>query len=394
MAIEHQVISADDHVVEPPDVFQRRLPSHLRQKAPTVQRFGDEDKWVVGDKVLAGTGANKANLKTPHDKRGLVGLVNYDTCQPGIWQPEARLRDYDADGKDGAVLYSDFLPGFTGNPFWSLAHDPELRLACLKAWNDWLIDDFCAVDSQRLVPLALPPVWDINEAVKEVKRCASKGHPGVLIGGVLDIFGYPTFFEPHWDPLWAAIQEADMVVAVHQQSAMLDRRNAFRPDGWSAEDRKDLRGLPLANIVWHVSNTLIPLIDMLSCGMLERFPRLKITLGEGGVGWIPYVIGQADFFWARNKSWIKPDLTMPPSEYWRRQCSAAFWYEQIDDYIIRQLGVDNIMWEDDYPHQLTDNAIDQGSAGYIEYSLQWIKDPQIRHKILAGNAVRLFNLKQ
>ena len=379
-------------MAEPPDIFQCRLPASLLARAPRLRRFDQEDMWVSGDRVLTLSGVNKSNLKTPHDRRGLVGPVNYDTCEPGIWQPEARLRDYDADGKDAAVLFPDYLPGFTGNPFWSLAHDPELRLACLKAWNDWLIEDFCAADPARLIPLCLLPLWDAQESVKELERCVPKGYRGVMYGGVPDIFGYPTLFEKHWDPIWAVAQDADAIVCVHQQSAMLDRRNEFRPQGWTAEDRKNLRGLPLAQVIWHVSSTVLAVADILSCGGLERFPRLKIFLGEGGVGWIPYCLTQADFFWERNRSWINPELAMPPSQYWRRQCSAAFWYERVDDYILDQLGEDNVMWEDDYPHQLTDNGIGGGSEAYIEHSLRLVTDPKLRHKILAGNAVRWFNL--
>ena len=393
--MEYKIISADDHVVEPPNIFEGRLPARLAARAPYVTRIGEEDQWAVDGNVLTKrAGSNRNNIKLPHELRGLVGPTNYDTVVPGVWQAEPRLKDYDADGVDAAVLYADFLPGFTGNPFWSLADDPELRLACIKAWNDWLIDEFCAVNPARLIPLCLVPAYDLEESVKEVKRCAEKGYTGALIGGVLDVFGFPTFYEHHWDPLWDALQGTDMIIALHQQSTMLDRRNAFRPNGWTDEDKKNLRGLPLAQVVWHVSTTQIALLDVLASGMLERFPRLKVLLGEGGVGWIPYTLSQLDFFWERNKSWIKPELTMPPSHYWRRQCYAAFWYERVDGYIIEQLGEDNVLWEDDYPHQLSDNGIRGGSAAYIEDSLKWVTDPKVRHKILAGNAVKLFHLEK
>ena len=385
--MDYKVISSDDHVVEPPDIFERRLPARLRARAPRVRRFGQEDRWVIGERVLVKAGADKPNLKTPHDQRGLVGQVNYDTCEPGVWQPQARLKDYDANGVDAAVLFPDYLPGFTGNPFWSLADDPELRLEVLKAWNDWLVEDFCSVAPDRLIAQCLLPVWDVQESVKELERCAKKGHRAIMYGGVLDIYGLPSLFESHWDPIWAAAQDTGLPITLHQQSFQLDRKV------WTPEDRKNLRGLPLALVTGHVANTMVPLVDFLFSGIPERFPRLQFYIGEGGVGWIPYILTQADFFWRRrNRSFVDPELSMPPSQYWRRQFSAGFWYERIDDYILDQLGEDNVLWEDDYPHQLTDIGIGDGSSAYIDFSLERVTDPQVRHKILAGNAVRVFKL--
>ena len=162
---------------------------------------------------------------------------------------------------------------------------------------------------------------------------------------------------------------------------------------WTPEDRKNLRGLPLALVTGHVANTMVPLVDFLFSGIPERFPRLQFYIGEGGVGWIPYILTQADFFWRRrNRSFVEPELSMPPSQYWLRQFSAGFWYERIDGYILDQLGEDNVLWEDDYPHQLTDIGIGDGSSAYIDFSLERVTDPQVRHKILAGNAVRVFKL--
>ena len=384
--MEYKVISSDDHVTEPPDVFERRLPARLLERAPRVERENGNDRWIVANKPLSKTGLTASGkLKVPYDQRRDGGSfpLNYDSCERGIWEPNARLTDYDSNGVDAAVLFPDFLPGFTGNPFWSMRDDPELRMVCLKAWNDWLVDDFCSVAPDRLIPQCVIPVWDVPESVKEIERCAKKGHRAVVLGGVLDVFGYPTFFESHWDPIWAAAQEYDMVIAFHQQSAQLDRRQ------WTEEERQNLRGLPLAMFTWHVCTTQIPLIDILCSGVLERFPALKIFMGEGGVGWIPYVLTQADFLWERNKAWVKPELSMPPSQYWHRQIYAGFWYERVDDYILDQLGEDHVLWEDDYPHQLTDCP---NSIKNIEFSLSRVVDTNVRHKITAGNAVKVFNL--
>ena len=334
--MEYRVISSDDHVTEPPDFFEHRLPTRLLVRAPRVERVGEQDFWVRDGKVISNPGVRSSSrLKVPYEKRGLPGFVRpatYEGCEPGTWDPHARLKDYDDNGVSGAILFPDFFPGFTGDPFWSLKDDPELRLAWLKAWNDWEVEDFCSVAPNRFIPQCVLPVWDVQEAAKELERCAKKGHKGAVIGGVLDVFGYPTFFERHWDPIWAAAQDVGMVISFHQQSAMLDRRQ------WTEEERERLVGLPLAAVTWHVCTTQVPLIDLLFSGILERFPRLKFFIGEGGVGWIPYVLTQADFFWERNRASVKPELSMPPSHYWHRQVYAGFWYERIDDYILDQLG--------------------------------------------------------
>lgn len=384
--MEYKVISSDDHVTEPLDIFERRLSARLLDRAPRIERVNGNDRWIVANKPLAKTGLTASSkLKVPYDQRqdGIAAPLNYDSCEQGIWEPKARLADYDSNGVDAAVLFPDFLPGFTGNPFWSMKEDPELRMECLKAWNDWLVEDFCSMAPERLIPQCLVPVWDVPEAVKELERCARKGHRAAVLGGVLDVFGYPTFFENHWDPIWATAQEYGIVISFHQQSTQLDRRQ------WTEDERKNLRGLPLAMFTWHVCTTQVPLIDILFSGVLERFPGLKVFIGEGGVGWIPYVLTQADFLWERNQAWVEAELSMQPSRYWHRQIYAGFWYERVDDYILDQLGEDHVLWEDDYPHQITGWP---NSKKHIEFSLSRVTDTSVRHKITAGNAVNVFNL--
>ena len=378
--MDYQVISADDHVVEPADVFTRRVPARWHDQIPHIEQIDGKDLWVVEGKVV-GRIFSKAGVPFSEWSE-LRDEARYDTIRPGGYDPVERLKDYDIDGVDAGVLFPNPVVGFAGDPLYSVK-DPQVRLACIQAYNDWLVEDFCGVNPERLIALCVLPSWDVELAVAEAQRSVKKGHRGIVFAGAMDVFGQQPTWDPYWDPLWAAVQDLDVVLCFHQISAAMDRPTA------KELPPPELSGIIAARVVWHIC-TLVPVLpEILFSGMLDRFPRLKVFLAEGGVGWIPFVLSQSDFVWERNRHWAEPKLKMPPSEYWRRQCAAGFWSEPISPFLVEYLGADTILWEGDYPHTILTWP---DSLHHIDKSLAQIPDVTARRKITAENAIRLFNL--
>jgi hypothetical protein len=215
--MKYQYFSADDHVVESPDCYVSRLPKNLQEQAPRIRTIDGSDMWVVGDQTLAPACRTGSMVGIPLAERGdrEETKATYKSIRPGVWQPAARAKDFDDHAVYGGVLFPDFFASF-GNPFYTLGERYDLRLACVRAHNDYVVEEFCAGAPGRYVPLALLPVWSIEDSVAEVQRVAKTGHKGVCWGGSMDMFGMPWVGDSHWDPLWAAIQEADLVLAMHR----------------------------------------------------------------------------------------------------------------------------------------------------------------------------------
>ena len=231
----------------------------------------------------------------------------------------------------------------------------------------------------------LIPPWDVALATKEASRCIDKGHRAVIFGAAMDSFGYRPTFDRYWDPLWSVLQDAEVPVAFHQPSTTMDRPTIADP----AHPIPQLVR-PAVSLA-HMCSLVVPTGEILMSGMMQRYPRLRVFFAESGAGWIPYVLQQADYVWERYRYWADPDnaIELRPSEYFRRQCWCGFWSEEVNPYMLAILGEDNVMWEGDYPHSILTWP---DSRRHQEESLRSIEEEAVRAKILAGNAVRLFNL--
>lgn len=393
--MEYKIISTDDHLVEPPDVWTKRVPAAIKDKVPHIRDINGTPKWFVEDTQIAGVNSNAGVAHQDFGKDGVSD--SYENMRPGGYDPKARLAELDQDGVDASILFPNF-GRFHGNPLESVP-DLGIRLECIKAYNDWIVDEFCAADPERLIPLALIPPWDIELAKAESIRCAKKGHKGLVHGMAPDIFGYPGSWEHYWNPFWATAQDLDVPVVFHQISATMDRAIFQKGAGvlggvgqmhGSHRGAKIPGSMRAANIVAHVSSLINPLAELLMGGVLERFPKMKVVLAEGGVSWLPYVLNQADYVGERQKytdgSW---ELTMLPSDYWKRQCASGFWSDLISPNLLEDVGEHTVMWEGDYPHGILTWP---DSKTIIEQSMRRVTDEGQRHKILAANAMRMFNL--
>jgi predicted TIM-barrel fold metal-dependent hydrolase len=322
-------------------------------------------------------------IGVPPDQRENFQEVKstYENVHPGVWRPEVRAEDYDKSNVFGAVVFPDFFAGFA-NPYFGMGDQYELRAACVRAHNDWEIDEFCAATPGRNIPLAMVPLWDMDAAVAEVNRSAKIGHKGVAFGGSMDRLGYPWLGDPYWYPMYQAIQDNDMVLSIH-------RMGLFAHIPTLPMDKENL-GLNRSKWTNNMCASIYTTNELVGSGILEMFPTLRVLIAEGGTSWIPYCLQQLDYGSERllGKEGLK-GLTMLPSEYFRRQVYSGFWYEQIDQSTLDICGEDNICWEQDYPHTISPWPDNKGS---FEYSTQLISNPTVRRKLAFGNVAKLFKV--
>jgi predicted TIM-barrel fold metal-dependent hydrolase len=363
----YRVISADDHVQEPKDTWERRVPAKFRNRAPRVVNVDGGDVWMMDGKVVMKMGMNAAAGKKFEEYK-LEGET-YQTIRPGAFDPHERLKDMDADGIEGAVIFP--------NAFWAfMVEDFELQLACMRAYNDFLAE-FCQTNPRRLIGIGLVPTDNVEEGVREAQRVAKLGMHGVLVSSFPK--AGPLSSEV-FDPLWAAAQ--DLGLPVHLHLAVGDTR------GQVFHQERNVRGLLPGQILINSIGNMEALARILFGGVGELFPKLKIVSVEGNIGWIPYFLERADRIYQRHRFWSRLELPMPPSEYFHRQVYATFIEDKAGIRLRDLIGVDNLMWSSDYPH--TDTTWPH-SLKYIEDTMAGVPEDEKR-KIIGGNAARLYGL--
>ncbi len=331
------VISVDDHIVEPAHTFEGRFPAALADRAPRVVEQDDgSEAWVFEGEVMPNVGFN-AVVGRPVEEYSFEP-TRFDQMRKGAWDIEARLADMDLNGVYASVCFPSFLPGFAGQRLQQLAGDPELALACVRAWNDWCIEEWCAHDPARIIPLQLPYLLDPEVAAAEIRRNAERGFKAVTFSEAPHLLGLPTLHSGHWDPLMAACEETGTVVCLHVGSSGTSPATA--PDAPS-----DTIG------VLFFGYAMFAAVDWLYSRLPIRFPELKICLSEGGIGWVAGLLDRLDHvrkYDSMYGTWN--DLTISPADTFRRN----FWVCAIDDpsaFLQRDvIGIENILLESDYPH--------------------------------------------
>ncbi|MQF83178.1 hypothetical protein FIM02_03340, partial [SAR202 cluster bacterium AD-802-E10_MRT_200m] len=221
--MEYKVISSDDHVSEGPGTWIDRVPSKMKDKVPQVHSVDGVSTWFVDGKPTERLGP----VKDAEELEIRRVTARFQT-RPGDWDPIERLKDYTLDAVDAGVLFPNYS-GFTGNPM-PMIEDLNVRLECIKAYNDWLVDEFCSADPKRLVPLALIPPWDGELAVNEAIRSVKKGHKGVIFGAALDVFDYHPTWDKYWYPFYSQREELGVPLVFHQPSATMDRPSVKNPN--------------------------------------------------------------------------------------------------------------------------------------------------------------------
>jgi len=348
-----KIVSVDDHVIEHPRVWRDRLPERYQGSCPQIITTPEGNHtWKYEGQLFPYIGVNAVAGRDPKD----FGMepVKYSDMIPGCYDPKARVADMDIDGVHGALCFPSF-PGFAGGVFHR-AKDKELAQLCIEAWNDWQIDEWCASAPDRLIPLGLLPVWDIDASVAEAKRLADKGCRTVSFPDNPIPLGLPSFRSDHWAPLWDVCGQTEMPVSLHFGSGGFVPGFAFTAStgaaGRSAEAANASETPYAVAITLFASNLMWSSVELLFSGQLQKHKGLQFILAEGGIGWFPYLLERADYAWQRHRWYQDIDKQTRPSELFYEH----FWGCFIDDvHGLANLGgdgirTDRVMLEIDYPH--------------------------------------------
>ena len=366
-------ISADDHCWEKPDTFTSRVPAALRDAALHLEVSEGQHYWFYNGRRLRNLGAGAGALLPD---RGEVKF--FEEAPAAAYDARARLERMDEDGVAAEVLFPQ-ASGFGGGVFCATDGPEELRLACCRAYNDYLAEEWAGV-SDRYVACALLPMWDVTLAVAEAERAAAIGHRGVVWTSSPEGYGFPHFNEPYWDPLWATLQDLQLPVCLHIGGSKL----RIAEDVWSGY--KGMTWLSVMSTL-AITGNVGAVVNLLFSGVLERFPALLFYSVESGCGWVPYLLETADHQYEAQRLW-NAGIKLRPSEYFRRQVMVSFWFEESGVALRHMIGVPNMMWEADFPHPTSTYP---HSRKTILQCLEGVGIEE-RRQMLQTNAERVFRL--
>jgi predicted TIM-barrel fold metal-dependent hydrolase len=336
-ARSYTVISADDHIVEPPETFAGRLPRKLADRAPHVVEEPDGAQvWVYDGQRIPNVGFN-AVVGRPVGEYSFEP-ARFDEMRTGAWDIHARVRDMDVNGVYASLNFPSFLPGFAGQRLQLSTKDPELALAAVRAWNDWHIDEWAGAYPDRIIPCQIPYFLDPDVGAAEILRNADRGFKAVSFSESPQQLGLPTLHSGHWDPMLRACDATETVLNLHIGSSGTSPSTA--PDA-----PPDTIG------VLFFGYAMFAAVDWLYSLAPVRFPNLKICMSEGGIGWVAGLLDRLDHMLSYHEmygTWTGIDLT--PAEVLQRN----FWFCAVEDqssFVLRdRIGVEHILVEADYPH--------------------------------------------
>lgn len=329
------LVSVDDHLVEPPTMFEAHIPAKYKHLAPKL--INDEkgsDVWTFNGSVIPNVGLN-AVAGRPREEYGTEPTA-FDEMRPGCYDIHDRIKDMNAGGVLGSMCFPSF-PGFAGRLF-AAADDKDLALAVVRAYNDWHIDEWCGTYPGRFIPMALPVIWDPQLAADEVRRVAAKGCHSITFTENPAALGYPSFHDAHWDPLWKACCDNDVVVSIHLGSSgkLVVTANDAPMD---------------VMITLQPMNICTAAADLLWSRIPKHFPDVRFALSEGGTGWIPYFLDRLDRTYDMHHLWTGQNFgDLLPSDVFRRHFLTCFISDPVGIRLRDMIGIDNIAWECDYPH--------------------------------------------
>jgi len=339
-----KLFSADDHLIEHPTVWLDRVPSRFGDGVPHVVEDEGGEYWVCDDgtrepvnQVVQG-----ASRRLP-DKENINEAVpwapRYSEMHPGCCDPKLRAEDMLSAGIVASVCFPSY-PRFAGVRFLRFK-DQELADACITAYNDFVLEEWCPGGPTGMyVPLIIPFLTDPAATAAEIRRCAALGARGITMPENTVPLGLPSFYTDHWDPVWEACQETEMVVCMHLGTS--GQRYVPSPDGPDIVQFVLITG----------AGCQVSLVNLLFSPVCDKFPQLKIVFSESGVGWVPYALERVDLVWERygRRDDAISSSSEPPSEKFRRSMFVCQVEERVGAKLIGDLGPERVLWELDYPH--------------------------------------------
>ena len=390
MARTYRIISGDSHLETDSKNWIPRMPAQYRERAPRLVRLPDGgDAWLVEGLPVRRNSSDIYGGKG-RDVWKPFGQRYEDT--PGTGPGEQRIKEQDVDGVDAEVLF----PGQVAGPrLWRSVADDDAYRAVVRAYNDWLAEDYCSVDRDRLIGIGVLPWTGASDAIAEMEHCASMGLKAVVLGRLPSGKGYPT---PDDDEFWRAALDMDVPVTVHVE---------FNRDGTGGGPLFKYPRVPQeladsvsnAGIVSQLANAkfarlgAINAVQLIFGGVFDRFPSLRIDFAENQIGWLPHFLEMADERYERHRTWaesllgIEP-LERAPSDYIREHCYWGFQHDMVGVQLRHYMGVDRLLWASDFPHQESDWP---HSMRVIERNFAGVPDDE-RQRMVCGNAIDFFHL--
>jgi predicted TIM-barrel fold metal-dependent hydrolase len=366
------MISVDDHVVEPPDLFAGHIPDRYHDQAPrVVTTENGSDVWTFNGAIIPNIGLN-AVAGRPKEEYGIEPTA-FDEIRPGTYDINERIKDMNAGGILASMNFPSF-PGFSGRVF-AAAGDKDLALAVVRAYNDWHIDEWAGTHPGRIIPMALPVLWDAEVCAEEVRRVARKGCHSITFTENPATLGYPSFHNEYWDPLWQAVSDENVVVSIHL--------------GSSGQLSVTAQDAPVdVMITLQPMNICQAAADLLWSRVIKKYPDIKIALSEGGTGWIPYFLDRVDRTYDMHHLWTGQDFGGKlPSEVFREHFLTCFISDPVGIRLRHDIGIDNIAWECDYPH--SDSSWPNAPEELAETAAD-VPDAEL-NKITHENALRWYS---
>jgi len=367
------MVSIDDHIIEPPDLFEKHMPEKYRDQGPQFVRLDNGvDQWVFQGEVMGTVGLG-ATASWPRTEWNFdpVGLAE---MRPGCYDIHQRIRDMNANGLLASLNFGTAV-GFAGA--W-LAGKPDLALSAMavSAYNDWQIDELAGSYPGRYIPLCNLPLWDVGACVRELERIAAKGCTAITFPETPYVNGLPSFYGDHWDRVMEACERLGIVMSMHIGGAFnLLTRPADAP--------------PDQLIVLAAQMSGVAFTDLVTSGTFRKFPDLKVALSEGGFGWVPFMLDRMDkHIW--NQSWTGMDVGADTvTEIWKKNFLACFITEPTTLRVVDRIGDDTVAWECDYPH--SDSTWPNSPEMLMkEFEGAGTSDTLI-HKVTWENACRFYN---
>ncbi|WP_068158354.1 amidohydrolase family protein [Rhodococcus phenolicus] len=380
------LISVDDHILEPPNLWVDRVPKKDRDRAPHMIKDDKTgmDVWVYDGKKFPSSGLSAVAGKSKEEFS--PEPLNYSDMRPGCYDPLERVKDMDRAGILASLSFPT-ITRFCGQLFME-ASDREFGFTCLQAYNDWHIEEWAGAAPGRYIPLMLIPLWDPQLAAKEMERCAEKGVTSFCFSENPEPLGLPTIHDKdrYWDPVFAAADDLGMVASMHVgSSSTVPRISADAPF--------------MANLSWGATRTSGAMLTWLFSSVFQRFPNLRIALSEGEIGWIPYFLERAEQVLDKQRYWVQrganftghagmdTDLdALDVREVFRKHIFGCFIEDHHGIASIDEIGEDNIMCETDYPHS---DSTWPNCISSVKKQIGHLS-PEVQYKILRGNAERLY----